>query len=569
MLVLVSCVSWEIITDDLQTAECTDTSTDTTADLTTDEVPSVNHANDILMEYTSVTMGNRDSTIFRANDLALNGTADPCILPVKEDDGRLCFYLYSTMFHCYYSYDLTNWVSIPNITTKEANTWQNADWWAPEVIYDEEADLYRMFYSASSKQGYFYITMSTSKSPKGPFVQWTGVNADGLEIGADTPIYDFSRMDKEHPLYEGVIRAIDVSPFIDPETGDKYLYWCRGWNAGGTIVHSTSEVWGMKMKDWETPDYSTVTRLTEVNRVTPGGAVKTGETSINEGPCMLYKDGTYFLTFSINPASDKAYSVWQATSDAPLGTFTKISQNKGGMILGVDSRWSHVSGTGHHCFFTLDDEIYIVYHAHKYKKFTTYSDRALAIDRVVWTTNEGGDTILHANGPSYSPMSLPSVISGYENIAPTATVTASGADDMTVYLTDGIINMHNYANQPEAEFTETTTITLRWDDYRSVKELLLFNTTYSKKAFDTIERIEFDCRAADGTEETRVIRDAEFLMDKYKIKYAASSYILPGAALILELAENTDVNEIRITVSLPAEHDSVAISEIEVLAQVQ
>lgn len=519
--------------------------------------------NDLIMEYTSVVSSNADKSLFYVNDLKMTGTADPCILPVEEEDGRICFHLYVTGIKGYYSYDLVSWLPMLDLFPKASDSWQNADFWAPEVIYDEEAGLYRMFYSASSKQGYFYISMATSNSPKGPFVQWTGINADGLKIGLDTPIYDFSRMDKSNALYEGVIRAIDASPFVDPVTGDKYLYWCRGWNAGGTVIHSTSEIWGMKMKDWATPDYSTVTRLTEVNRVTPGGYYKTGETSINEGPNMLYKDGTYYLTFSINPASDKYYSVWQATSDSPLGTFTKVLKNDGGMILGVDSTWSYASGTGHHCFFTLGDELYLAYHAHKYQSFTSYGDRCVAIDRVVTATNREGKTVLHANGPTCSPIPLPCGISGYKNIAPTARVTVSGEGADGSFLNDGIINMHKTAAQPETEISKAATITLSFGDYRSVCAVLIYNTTCKEKAFENIERIEFDCRNAYGKEETHVITDAVFPAEEYD----EGDEYRPGAALILQLNEVTEIKEIRITVPVPDTHEAVAISEIEVLAK--
>lgn len=520
---------------------------------------------DILLEYTSVLNSNADNTLFYVNDLKMTGTADPCILPVEEENGRICFYLYVTGIKGYYSYDLVSWTPILKLFSNSSDSWQNADFWAPEVIYDDEADLYRMFYSASSKDGYFYITMATAKSPKGPFVQWTGINADGLNVDINTPIYDFSRMDKTHALYEGIIRAIDVSPFVDPVTGEKYLYWCRGWNAGGTVVHSTSEIWGMRMKDWATPDYSTVTRLTEVNRVTPGGDLKKGETSINEGPNVIYKDGIYYLTFSVNPASDKYYSVWQATSNSPLGTFTKIAKGSGGMILGADSTWSYVSGTGHHCFFTVDDELYMAYHAHKYQSFTGYGDRAVAIDRVVTTTNADGEIILHANGPTYSPIPLPYSVSGYKNIASTANVTVSSAKKKNVekYLTDGIINMHKTAAQPEAEICETSTITLSWNNYHSVRAVSIYNTIFKEKAFGIIDRIEFDCLSENGKEETRVIKDAVYPAEEYE----TLSNCRPGSALVLQLNKSTEVKEIRITVSVPEGDETVAISEIEVIAK--
>ena len=525
---------------------------------------------DIPMEYRSVTSVGGGNTLLYMNNLELNNTADPCIVPVKEGN-RICFYLYVTGIKGYYSYDLTSWISISNVFPKPSGAWSKESYWAPEVMYDEEAGLYRMFYSAKSHEGYYYISMATSESPKGPFVNWTGTNADGLEITKTTPIYDFSRMDKSHPLYEGVIRAIDVSPFIDPETGDKYLYWVRGWNDGGTVRHDTSEVWGMKMKDWQTPDYSTVTRLTELGKITPGGAkTRHGETSINEGPAMLYKDGTYFLTYSINPASYKGYSVWQATSDSPLGTFTKIAKEKGGMVLGVDSYWDHASGTGHHNFFTVGDQIYIVYHAHTMREYTSMGDRAVAFDRCEWATNADGDTVLHANGPTWSPMPQLEVVSGYENAASSASITVTGfSDGAAAYLTDSIINMHERGAQPEAEFTGTATVTLKWDAPRKMRALLLYNSAFLEKAFGKIDRVEFDCVLEDGKTETRVIADAVYNAEEYVSNSLGTTYVRPGAALILRLTDATDVQEIRITVTVPDGQESAAFAEIEALAKPQ
>ena len=549
----------------LSLAACSDSPE---ADAETTEASLIETAPDILMEYRTVNGVGAGNTLMYMNDLALNNTADPCILPVQEGE-RICFYLYVTGIKGYYSYDMNSWISLNNVFPKPSGAWSKESYWAPEVMYDEEAGIYRMFYSAKSSEGYYYISMATSDSPKGPFVPWTGTNADGLEITKTTPIYDFSRMDKSHPLYEGVIRAIDVSPFIDPETGDKYLYWVRGWNEGGTIKHDTSEVWGMKMKDWQTPDYSTVTRLTELGKITPGGAkTRHGETSINEGPAMLYKDGTYVLTYSINPASYKGYSVWQATSDSPLGTFTKVAKEKGGMILGVDSYWDHASGTGHHNFFTVGDEMYIVYHAHTTREYTSMGDRAVAFDRVVWTTNADGETILHANGPTWSPMPHIEVVSGYENAALTADVTMTGgAENAAGYLTDRIINMHERGAQPEAEFTGTASVTLRWEEARTVRSLLLYNSAFVDKAFGSIDRIEFDCVLEDGTKETRVITDAVYNREEYVSNSLGTTYIRPGAALVIRLEKAADITEIRITVSVPEGQQSAAFTEIEVLAK--
>ena len=518
------------------------------------------------MEYTSVKKVGPGNALLYINDLELNGCADPSVIAVEEGE-RTCFYLYCTGVKGYYSYDLSSWIQIKDCFPKPSGSWSKADYWAPEVIYDEEAKLYRMFYSASSAEGYFYVSMAVSESPKGPFRQWTGTNADGLEITEKTPIYDFSRMDASHPLYEGVIRAIDAHPFVDPATEDKYLYWVRGWNAGGTVQHDTSEIWVVKMKDWETPDYSSVTRLTEVGKATVGGAkTKHTEQSINEGPNVQYRDGTYYLTFSVNPASYKGYSVWQAVSDSPLGPFTKLEREEGGMVLGVDSGWDHMSGTGHHTFCTIGDELYIFYHAHTQREYTSMGDRALAFDRVIWKENADGKTVLYTNGPTWSPQPLPEALSGYTNAAPQAEITASDGTDVSC-LSDGAVNMHKRGGAEEVSLAADTTLTLRWDSFVTMRVLFLYNSIEPSAAFAAAERIEFVCRTADGGEEVRVIENAAFDTERYTGGAIGLEYIRPGSALVLRLSEDTEVREIRIRLT-PAEGKTASsLSEVTVLAR--
>ena len=517
------------------------------------------------MEYTSVKKVGPGNSLLYINDLELNGCADPSVIAVEED-GRTCFYLYCTGIKGYYSYDLSAWIPISSCFPKPSSSWSKADYWAPEVIYDEEEKLYRMFYSASSAEGYFYISMAVSESPKGPFRQWTGTNADGLNVTETTPIYDFSRMDPSHPLYEGVIRAIDVHPFVDPESGDKYLYWVRGWNAGGTVRHDTSEIWAVRMKDWATPDYSSVTRLTEVGRVTVGGEkTKHTEQSINEGPNVQYRDGTYYLTFSVNPASYKGYSVWQAVSDSPLGTFTKLEREEGGLVLGVDSGWDHMSGTGHHTFCMIGDEMYIFYHAHTQREYTTMGDRALAFDRVIWKENRNGQTVLYTNGPTWSPQPLPELLSGCRNAAPEAKVSVDSGLDLSC-LTDGAVNMHKRGGAEEVSVSADEVITLRWDSFIPVRALLIYNSLEPSTAFSAAERIEFVCRTADGGEEVRVIENAAFDTERYTGGAVGLEYIRPGSALVLRLGEVTEVREIRIRLAPAAGKTASSLSEITVLA---
>ena len=525
---------------------------------------------EVPLEYLTVASATTLDPLYYSNNLYQNG-ADPTFITVEEN-GKTVYYMYVTGIRGYYSYNLTDWLEIPDAFPKPKDSWSSHSYWAPEILYDAEAGLYRLFYSAMPENDDMaYLSMAVSESPKGPFVQWTGTNADGLVIDKKTPLIDFDRMDPSHPLYKGRIRAIDLYPYTDPASGDKYLYFVRnkGKNGTNTQANGTSEIWGMKMKDWVTPDYSTVTRLTEVGKISVGGSkTRNQEDTINEGPAVLYKDGTYYLTYSINFASDKRYSVWQATADSPLGHFTKIPQEKGGMILGVDGPWDYASGTGHHNFLQIGDELYIFYHAHTLRTYTSLSDRAIAFDKLIWTTNQDGQTILHANGPTWSPQPYPTAVSGCTGIEAEASVSVEGTLTGAEYLTDGIYNMHERGGRPEAEFTDKVQITLTWEDYRTVAGLSVTNSTFYEKMFQNIERIEFDCITPEGQKEIRYIDNLAYDSERYVSGEKTLEFNRPGAGIVLRFKEQPQVKEIRITVAVPEGQKSAALSEITVLSPV-
>mgnify|MGYP003296399784 CR=1 FL=1 len=115
-------------------------------------------------------------------------------------------------------------------------------------------------------------------------------------------VEDFDVNEKYLPSdIEKRVHALDVSPFIDPKTNKKYIYW--SWFVDG--AECKQEIFGMEMIDWLTPNYSTVTQLTELNKISLGSDEQIFEGDhdvrydLNEAPFMYYRDDTYFLTFSV------------------------------------------------------------------------------------------------------------------------------------------------------------------------------------------------------------------------------------------------------------------------------
>lgn len=142
----------------------------------------------------------------------------------------------------------------------------------------------------------------------------------------------------------GFSACIDFHPFIDPVSGDKYLYW--------TISDEENFIVGVKMYEeedgsssWLKPDWSTFTLLTAAHYWTiedyknnnlmneKGEVCYDSNTQVNEGVTVLYHDGKYHMTFSINSHDENSYEVCQAVADEPLGAFRKLREEENGRML--------------------------------------------------------------------------------------------------------------------------------------------------------------------------------------------------------------------------------------------
>ena len=140
----------------------------------------------------------------------------------------------------------------------------------------------------------------------------------------------------------------------------------------------TNDIWGMKMKDWVTPDYPTVRPLTAEHYLTTDKSEELdfpsqSDSRIDEGPFMHYEDftddgvdnGTYFLTFSLCGGGSHLYAPLQATATEPLGNFVKVKVADGGFVINTDPDWD-IEAAGHHDFFYIGDEIWMSYHSYRY-----------------------------------------------------------------------------------------------------------------------------------------------------------------------------------------------------------
>jgi GH43 family beta-xylosidase len=537
-----------------------------------------------------------NSNLYYRNDLELEG-ADPTVIYITEGEYKGYFMMYlakSEAVNVYKSKDLTSWEAVSVCFNPPVGAWGVSDLWAPSCIFDPTDNKYYLFYSATNSNqadGYVktkYVGMAYSDSPVGPFKTFIGTNQNGTKMDEGTPLFDIELLkpsDANYKYYKKGSSHIDAFPFIDPVTGDKYLYMSRTRN-----VHPSNVIAGVKMIDWMTPDYSTYVELTEVNKTTVGGSEYTerfegagSENQINEAPNMIYHDGKYYLTFSVCATSDPEYSVMQAIADSPLGPFTKVQESNGGVVLGVEmdeygsQAWDHVLCTGSHSFVNDGDEMWVVYHQDKNRKSEGYTgigqfERGIAIDRVSFVENDLGQTILHCNGPTTSIQ--PKVTSSleYKNLINKAKITVNNSSDSKL-INDGLIKLRSSDHVEEFESNKDIIITLEFDKYIIAKSLLIYNSSDYYSAFREIENISFSFRKKlEGKPcvGKAVINNCEYDFGAYSNEgrpYATSTlYMRPAAPMIFEFDE-LETNKVTIKIKCPKGQEKVAINEIVLLGK--
>ena len=561
-----------------------------------------------------------NENLFYRNERKVD-VADPCVVYVDDENDADygTYYLYGTTgntgFFCWKSDDLVNWEGVGyallyrDLTTPEGKA-VSVDSWAPEVIYDGDADKWYMFFSSTPKDSSnSYIPyIAEGDSPAGPFTLVDHIESYTATDG--TPLKDIENIETDNSYYyqrymtfdpyqmsqamenlglgdmdatSDVLRAIDFHPYVDSATGDKYLYFNTSVN---------SYIMGIKMKSWTEPEYGTLTIIAKPGYSTPSAAEKDVpnemNTSVNEAAWITEHNGKYYLTYSTNSYKDKTYQVCQAVADSPLGEFKKRTEKEGGKLLSADAALrDDVSGTGHSSIINAGGQYYIVYHKHN-SVSEGGSSRHVAVDEIEWITvkdAQGNDLdVMYANGPTTSVQPLPEFASEYKNVASEAEVSATSlsGDSSVSCLTDGLLSVNRFANDDMVEtyvketcFTAETTITLTFDDYKTIRALMIYNSKNMESAFYNIERVEFDCRLEDGTLATKYIDGLVFDWDAYT-STDDIDVIRPAASAIAEFDE-IECNEIRITIS-PATEEQIpvhgyndmaelAVSEIRVLGK--
>ncbi|TDC81340.1 beta-xylosidase [Micromonospora sp. KC606] len=296
--------------------------------------------------------------------------ADPNIVRFGET-----YYIYATTdgfpgwsgstFKVWSSRNLVDWTEHDTILDLGPDiSWADTNAWAPAAI--EKNGKYYFYFSAQQNIG-----VAVADSPLGPFVDPLG---KPLVSKAD---------------YNGA-QQIDPAVFTDDD-GKSYLYWGNG----------TPYVVPLN-DDMVSYDVSKRVQLT-------------GLTGFREGLFMHKRDGTYYLSWSIDDTRSENYRVGYGVGTSPLGPFTSR-----GEILTKDPAQG-ILGTGHHSVLQVPgtDDWYIVYHRFAIPGGDG-THRETTIDRLYFNA-DGTIKKVVPTLSSVEPLR-------YDGGQPKATVSAAGAD---------------------------------------------------------------------------------------------------------------------------------------------
>ena len=278
------------------------------------------------------------------------GIGDPTVILHKNK-----YYLYPTGdnqgYDVYTSADLVNWEKGPRVfQTGERGAW------APDVFYDDISKKFYLYYTVNRRIG-----VAVSNSPDGTFT------------------------DLSHLIDE----AIDAHMFKD-ETGEFYLYYVK---FPDFIVY---------VQPMET---LTKKQGNPVQLISPTEQWEKKHTPLTEAPWMLKHGGLYYLIYSASGANTMEYSIGYATSESPLGPFTKYSGNP------IMKKGDGVFGPGHASITRdLKGNLWMIYHQQQNSSIGW--NRIICIDPI-WFDDKG---VLHGKATRGSPQPSPLhdvTLSGY------------------------------------------------------------------------------------------------------------------------------------------------------------
>ena len=498
-----------------------------------------------------------DETMWYVNKLDSVPLPDPFVF---VEDGT--YYIVGTsdrdgnVIDCYTTEDFVNYERHTAIYNPESiGSWEsaNAAIYAPELYCFD--GLYYMYYSANDRSGIRRNSVVVADNPLGPYKAIQNNTVNGLA----EPVF----LDKNSSF--GVL---DATVFTDDD-GEMYMYYSVSCNENQHIV-------GVKLNSPYEADWSTYRKIVEPGALNSSNTILKPMTwemfreglPIAEAPFVIKSEGKYYMTYSVNGCWNKYYNVCYAVSDSPLGNFEKPYEagvTWSNLFLGypgtniasssVYKQWSgFASGTAHHCFFYVGDQLMIGYHAHQNRNSNSgYTKRYFAFDYVHF--DENGKPF--ANGPTFSIQPLPEEISGYKNIASSASVRSDNVTNPEAINDNYIVDCYNIKGEEAKEVVlgeGYSFIELKFDGEYEIGGIAIYNSAFFGKLVSEIEYIDFGNGNA--------VKYPQFCSDIYV--NGDTKFVFPNSAFTVEFTNTFKADHVIICVKT----ESVgALNEIVVLGR--
>ncbi|HXM98159.1 MAG TPA: family 43 glycosylhydrolase [Candidatus Dormibacteraeota bacterium] len=286
--------------------------------------------------------------------------ADPFVL---KWNGEYFLYTSGSPITAYHSTDLVHWDFVgPVLRASEApEAWNQADVWAPEVVYRN--GKFYLYYTASRKSDDWRvgemarrIGVAVSENPRGPFV------------------------DLGQPVTPGW--GIDATVFKDPDGGAEYLFYSYLYEPrlpGAGIVADRLTAWNSVAGH---PAH--ITRGSEAWEDKDGDPNDGSVRYTNEAPTVLKHHGRYYMMYSGGSWDLPTYALGYATSETlPEGGLSGPGWKK--IIPPILRSTPLVDAPGHNAMTKAPNNVddICIYHA-RVIPFLDPWNRLPFVDRLYW-----------------------------------------------------------------------------------------------------------------------------------------------------------------------------------------
>lgn len=498
-----------------------------------------------------------DSSLWYMNELSKVPLPDPHVY--VEDD---TYYIVGTSdrnpdtVDCYVTTDFVSFELHPDIyVPTDHEGWEDRQ---EALVFASEMycfdGVYYLYYSAKDESLTRKCSVVAADNPLGPYKPIVNDSVDGLSA----PLF-------YHPDYPE--RGLDATVFTDDD-GRMYMYF--------TVTDGTQHIVGVELISPYEADWSTYRDLVipgtldseSEEQILEWEMYRDNKVKIAEAPFMIKSQGRYYLTYSVNGCWNKYYNVCYAVSDTPLGNFVKPYREGElwtNILMGfpgtpdeeelIFNQWEgFASGTGHHSFFYVGDQLMIGYHAHQNRGWNSkyYTPRYFAIDYVHF--DENGTPF--CNGPSYSVVNLPGRISGFDNICENATVSGSNVQNVKGATDNYIVDLYNLDSRDnEVKLGKgESIIEIKFDQSYEIGGVLVYNSAYYDSYIPEIKYIDF----GNGN----IVYYPQFCSDFYVND--EFEFINPLSTINVEFLKSFESESVKICFDLP---EGGSINEIVILGK--